>query len=91
MEERYNRVRKAVEGLNEALDAYQDVQKDILALDKYESSGLWLRDYEADEKGRIPKEMPRGVLSQDGLYELLVSVGMLEARIQDYFEIPLNE
>ena len=34
-------------------------------------SGLWLEDYAADERGELPAELKRGVLSQDGLYELL--------------------
>lgn len=40
-------------------------------LTAYMDSGDWLRDYTADEQGRIPKDMKRGVLSQDGLYNLL--------------------
>ena len=33
--------------------------------------GEWKADYEADEQGLIPKCMKRGVLSQDGLYNLV--------------------
>ncbi|MBQ7280633.1 MAG: DUF4298 domain-containing protein [Bacteroidales bacterium] len=40
-------------------------------LSDYMSSGLWLQDYEADERGLLPASMPRGVLSQDALYNLL--------------------
>lgn len=40
-------------------------------LTAYMDSGDWLRDYTADEQGRIPKDMKRGVLSQDGLYNLV--------------------
>ena len=39
-------------------------------LDYYES-GQWLQDYEADERGELPRNLKRGVLSQDGLWELL--------------------
>ena len=45
--------------------------EDIAALAAYMDSGDWLKDYEADEQGRIPKSIKRGVLSQDGLYNLL--------------------
>ena len=34
-------------------------------------SGAWLRDYEADEAGLLPPGFRRGVLSEDGLYNLL--------------------
>ena len=39
-------------------------------IDYYES-GQWLQDYEADERGELPRNLKRGVLSQDGLWELL--------------------
>ena len=39
-------------------------------LDYYES-GQWLRDYELDEQGLLPPDLKRGVLSQDGVYDLL--------------------
>ena len=49
--------------------------KDALReLRKYYEGGQWLRDYEADERGELPKDMPRGVLSQDGLYNLLCDI-----------------
>ena len=34
-------------------------------------SGQWLKDFEADEKGKLPANLKRGVLSEDGLYNLL--------------------
>ena len=37
----------------------------------YYESGQWLKDYEADERGELPPTLKRGVLSQDGLWELL--------------------
>ena len=45
--------------------------EDIPVLAAYMDSGDWRADYEADEQGRIPADMKRGVLSQDGLYDLL--------------------
>ena len=40
-------------------------------LARYLDSGLWLKDYQLDELGLLPKDLKRGVLSQDGLYDLL--------------------
>ena len=37
----------------------------------YYTGGQWLRDYELDERGLLPKDLKRGVLSQDGVYDLL--------------------
>lgn len=40
-------------------------------LDAYYTSGQWREDYEADERGELPPDLKRGVLSQDTLYDLL--------------------
>lgn len=37
-------------------------------------SGQWLLDYEAEERGELPKNLKRGVLSQDALYNLLEEI-----------------
>ncbi len=52
--------------LNEA-----ESQKKLQILADYQESGQWLKDYEADERGALPPDVKRGVLSQDGLYNLL--------------------
>ena len=55
---------------------YQDanVQKMMQVLTEYMDSGQWLQDYECDERGELPRDLKRGVLSQDGLYNLLCDV-----------------
>lgn len=45
--------------------------KDVAKLEEYMDSKQWQLDYEADEAGEIPASVGRGVLSQDGLYNLL--------------------
>ena len=40
-------------------------------LREYYENGQWLRDYEADARGELPVTLKRGVLSQDGLWDLL--------------------
>ena len=40
-------------------------------LEAYYGSDEWKADYAADEAGLLPKELKRGVLSEDGLYDLL--------------------
>ena len=39
----------------------------------YYESGQWLCDYTLDEQGFLPKDLKRGVLSQDAVYDLLES------------------
>ena len=48
-----------------------DIKQKLRILDDYYTSGQWLKDYEADEKGLLPETLKRGVLSQDTLYDLL--------------------
>ena len=43
----------------------------LKALSDYYSSPAWKRDFAADEAGLLPKDMKRGVLSEDGIYNLL--------------------
>lgn len=48
--------------------------EDLRVLMAYYTGGQFLQDYDADEKGLISKELPRGILSQDGLYDLFESL-----------------
>ncbi len=41
----------------------------------YYENGEWLSDYERDERGELPRLLKRGVLSQDGLYDLFIQLG----------------
>ncbi|MBR5572579.1 MAG: DUF4298 domain-containing protein [Oscillospiraceae bacterium] len=43
-------------------------------LRRYYEGGQWLRDYALDEAGLLPRELKRGVLSQDGVYDLLTEL-----------------
>ena len=43
----------------------------LYELTSYYESGQWLQDFEADERGELPKNLKRGVLSEDGVYNLL--------------------
>ena len=63
--------RAAVDRLAEAFDAYEAVLKDFFRLNDYYGSAAWVRDYEADEAGKLPAGLKRGVLSEDAVYDLL--------------------
>ena len=43
-------------------------------LTEYYENGQWMADYEADEAGLLPRDLKRGVLSQDGVYNLLFEI-----------------
>ena len=47
------------------------LQKLLADLVDYYENGLWLHDYELDERGLLPSTLKRGVLSQDAVYDFL--------------------
>lgn len=71
MEERYDAVSRALAGLDEAVSEFKEFKSELAILREYMDSGQWKADFEADEAGKIPAEVRRGVLSEDGLYDLL--------------------
>ena len=70
MEQYFDAVKSALNENPRLIDEI-DTAKMLHALKEYYSCGQWLEDYEADERGEIPRGIKRGVLSQDGLYNLL--------------------
>ena len=67
--DRIERVEKYEQLFDEAL--VSRAPEKLAELDAYYTSGLWLEDYEADERGELPPDLKRGVLSQDALFDLL--------------------
>ena len=47
------------------------VKEDVAELSKYYGSDLWKQDLAADEAGKLPPDLKRGVLSEDGIWNLL--------------------
>jgi len=50
------------------------IQKMLTVLMDYYENGQWLKDYKADERGELPRDLKRGVLSEDGVYNLLAEI-----------------
>lgn len=71
MEAILDRVSAAQAALRQALDAYQAEQDALRELTEWYESPQWRADFEADEAGLLPRELKRGVLSEDGIYEVL--------------------
>ncbi|MBP3729180.1 MAG: DUF4298 domain-containing protein [Lachnospiraceae bacterium] len=71
----------AVEALSEALDQYEAAQKSYKKLSDYYGSSRWMKDYEADEAGELPKDLKRGVLSEDAVYDLITENNALRIRM----------
>ena len=71
MDMAFNRACGALGELDEDLFPFEKVLDTVAELEKYQSSGLWKKDFEADEAGELPPDAARGVLSEDGLYNFL--------------------
>ena len=82
MERRLDKALAAVKRLTAALDKYEAVLVDITALDEYYGSELWRQDLADDEAGRLPEGLKRGVLSEDGIWNLLTDCKKLNERLK---------
>lgn len=83
MEAAFDRTALAVQMLEAALDTYETVKVDIDRLTEYLESGAWREDFEADEAGLVPGGLKRGVLSEDGLYDLLADIVRVNEHLQE--------
>ena len=62
---------KAIRELSEVLSAYEEAQLQYRKLSDYYGSDQWMQDYADDEAGKPPRDLKRGVLSEDGVYDLI--------------------
>ena len=62
-------------------DKAERVQEAIHILSEYYGSKEWKQDYADDEAGLLPKDLKRGVLSEDGLWNLLADWQEAKTRI----------
>lgn len=68
MEELYDQASEALNSDDPAILAIQEV---ISKLEEYYTGPLWKADLALDEAGKLSSNLKRGVLSEDGIYDLL--------------------
>ena len=78
-----DRIAPVLENLEEALDAFEGIQEDVKELAAYDEDDDWREDFEADEAGKLPADLKRGVLSEDGIYDVLSGHYALTIRLLD--------
>ena len=76
MEARYDELAHVLDELDDAVAAFERFGPELQKLRDYMESGQWKADFEADEAGLIPPGVKRGVLSEDGLYDLLLEADL---------------
>ena len=83
MEAALVRLNDAITTVEGALDPYEQMWDDYRALDKYYSGKAWWEDLEADNQGLLPEDLPRGVLSEDAVYDALGDAEALRDRLKE--------
>ncbi len=87
MEERLDRASQVVMKLSAALDDYVETLEDIRTLESYYGSEEWKQDFADDEAHRLPKDLKRGVLSEDAIWNMLEDNRYIKARMEEYQEM----
>lgn len=81
MEQLLDQVSVVVTELSGALERYEEVQEAIATLNEYYGSDEWKQDFAADEAGLLPQDLKRGVLSEDGLWNVLADCRKVEKKL----------
>lgn len=71
MEECLERCLEATARLSAACKQWNETLEDSRILEEYYMDGDWMEDYEADERGELPDDLIRGVLSEDTVYDYI--------------------
>lgn len=72
-----------IKELSEALENYSSIQNKIKELEIYYLGPIWMQDYKDDEEGKIEKDLKRGVLSEDAVYNLLSEQTVIKERMEE--------
>lgn len=81
-EAQLDRCRAALDALGGMPALLAQLHADTAALAAYYTSADWRADFAADEAGRLPADLKRGVLSEDGIDHLLDDWNALKAELQ---------
>ena len=76
-----DRTADAIRNLEAALDEYEAVRPLLQELERYYTGPEWKADYDADAAGDLPRDLKRGVLSEDGIDDVLSDFRDLEERL----------
>ena len=82
MEALFDKSEEVIKRLEAALEDFNELHDDIAQLEAYYDKD-WRKDFEADEAGKLPKDLKRGVLSEDGVWNLLEEYGHLRERLKE--------
>ena len=90
MEQQFEKASAATKELSAALDKYLKAQEAIQILSDYYGSDVWKQDFVDDESKRLSKDLKRGVLSEDAIWNLLADSHELNQCLQEVATKLLN-
>ena len=76
-----DRTADAIRNLEAALDEYEAICPLLQELERYYTGPEWKADFDADAAGTLPQDLKRGVLSEDGIDDVLSDFRDLEERL----------
>ena len=71
MEAILDKAQQKMDALEQQIADFKEYQAKIQELEAYYMSQQWKDDYALDEDGKFPKRLKKGVLSEDGIYNML--------------------
>ncbi|MTB63599.1 DUF4298 domain-containing protein [Streptococcus sp. zg-86] len=71
MEEILNQAETVLTNVEQSLEIFEQFQPSLASLFAYYESKEWMRHYQMDEAEQLPKDMARGVLSEDAVYNTI--------------------
>ena len=90
-EKMLNEVTEVLRKAEQAVDEFKAVRPKVEALEKYYTSPAWKRDFKASEEGKLPANLPAGVLSEDGINDVLDDALALRDKMKALSEIEAKE
>ena len=82
MEEIFDRASKIMKDLESNIAEFESLQSEIKELEKYYTGNKWKSDFKLDEDGKLPQDLKRGVLSEDGICDLLERYKELKEKLK---------
>ncbi len=74
MERILNDGNDAIKQLFQDLEKLSAMERDLKQLFAYYGSPDWFAHRELDSRGQLPQDLPRGVLTEDAVYDLLTDI-----------------
>lgn len=71
MEAILDTAQQKMDALEQRIADFKEYQAKIQELEAYYTSQQWKDDFAMDEEGKFPKRLKKGVLSEDGIYNML--------------------